>query len=93
LVTTCGELKSATCKTVTASTPYPAVLEPGIEEIGWLFGALKVQGLTTELGNADVRDTQIRALRRFDFSFSTFGKTMPFFGNILPTLRSYSGIE
>jgi hypothetical protein len=29
----------------------------------------------------------------FDFSFSTFGKTMPFFGNILPTLRSYSGIE
>jgi hypothetical protein len=28
-----------------------------------------------------------------DFSFATFGKTMPFFGNILPTLRSYSGIE
>jgi hypothetical protein len=34
LVTTCGELKSATCKTVRASTPYPPVLEPGIEEIG-----------------------------------------------------------
>jgi hypothetical protein len=47
----------------------------------------------TELGNADLTDTQIRALRGFDFSFSTFGKTMPFFGNILPTIRSYSGIE
>jgi hypothetical protein len=46
-----------------------------------------------ELGNADLTDTQIRALRGFDFSFSTFGKTMPFFGNILPALRSYSGIE
>jgi len=31
-----------------ASTPYPPVLEPGIEEIGWLFGALKVQGLTAD---------------------------------------------
>jgi hypothetical protein len=92
-VTTCGELKTATCKTVRASTPYPPVLEPGIEEIGWLFGILKVQGLTAELGNADLTDTQIRALRGFDFSLSTFGKTMPFFGNILPTLRSYSGIE
>ena len=90
----CGELKSATGKTVRASTPYPPVLEPGIEEIGWLFGALKAQGLTaTELGNADLSDTQIRAIRGFDFSFSTFGITMPFFGNILPTLRSYSGIE
>jgi hypothetical protein len=58
-----------------------------------LFGALKVQGLTAELGKADLADTQIRALRGFDFSFSTSGKTMPFFGNILPTLRSYSGIE
>jgi len=47
----------------------------------------------TELGNADLSDTQIHALRGFDISFSTFGKTMPFFGNILPTLRSYSGIE
>jgi len=47
----------------------------------------------TELGNADLTDTQIPARRRLDFSFSTFGKTMPFFGNILPTLRSYSGIE
>jgi hypothetical protein len=28
-----------------------------------------------------------------DLRASTFGKTMPFFGNILPTLRSYSGIE
>src|SRR5665213_151325 len=93
LVTTCGELKPATGKTVRASTPYPPVLEPGIEEIGWLFGALKVQGLTTELGNADLTDTQICALRGVDFSFSTFGKTMPFFGNILPTIRSYSGIE
>jgi hypothetical protein len=27
------------------------------------------------------------------FSFSTFGKTMPLLGNILATLRSYSGIE
>jgi hypothetical protein len=62
-VPTCGELKSATCKTVRASTPYPPVLEAGIEEIGWLFGALKVQGLTAELGNADLTDTQIRALR------------------------------
>ena len=52
-------MKSATGKTVRASTPYPPVLEPGIEEIGWLFGALKVQGLTTELGNADLTDTQI----------------------------------
>ena len=43
-----AELKSATCKTVRASTPYPPVLEPGIEEIGWLFGALKVQGLTAD---------------------------------------------
>jgi hypothetical protein len=34
LVRMCGELKSATCKTVRASTPYPPVLEPGIEEIG-----------------------------------------------------------
>jgi hypothetical protein len=92
-VTTCGELESATCKTVRANTPYPPVLEPGIEEIGWLFGALKAQGLTTELGNAELTDTQIRALRGVDFSFSTFGKTMPFFGNILPTLRSHSGIE
>ena len=25
--------------------------------------------------------------------FSPFGKTMPFFGNILPTLRSYSGLR
>jgi hypothetical protein len=63
LVTTCGELKPATGKNVRASTPYPPVLEPGIEEIGWLFGAVKVQGLTTELGNADLTDTQIRALR------------------------------
>jgi hypothetical protein len=47
----------------------------------------------TELGNADLTDTQIRALRGFNFSFSTSGKTMPFFGNILPTPRSYSGIE
>jgi hypothetical protein len=86
-------LKTATCKTVRASTPYPPVLEPGIEEIGWLFGALKVQGLTAELGNADLTDTQIRALRGFDFRFSTFGKTMPFFGNILPTLRNYNRIE
>jgi hypothetical protein len=93
LVTTCGELKPATGKTVRASSPYPPFLEPGIEEIGWLFGALKVQGLTTELGNADLTDTQIRTPRGFDLSFSTFGKTMPFFGNILPTLRSYSEIE
>jgi hypothetical protein len=46
----------------------------------------------TELGNADLTDTQIRALRGFDLRASTFGKTMPFFGNILPTPRSYSGI-
>jgi hypothetical protein len=64
LVTTCGELKPATGKTVRASSPYPPVLEPGIEEIGWLFGALKVQGLTTELGNADLTDTQIPGIRR-----------------------------
>jgi hypothetical protein len=44
----CGELKLATAKTVRASTPYPPVLEPGIEEIGWLFGALKVQELTAD---------------------------------------------
>ena len=48
LVTTCGELKPATGKTVRASSPYPPVLEPGIEEIGWLFGALKVQELTAD---------------------------------------------
>ena len=45
--------------------------------------ALHPGGLT-ELGNVDLPDTQIRALRGFDFSFLTFGKTMPFFGNILP---------
>jgi hypothetical protein len=59
-----------------------------------LFGPLesaRAYGGLTELGNADLPNTQIRALRRFDFSLSTFGKTMPFFGNILPALRSYSG--
>jgi hypothetical protein len=34
-------------------------------------------------------DGKIRAVA----SAATFGKTMPFFGNILPTPRSYSGIE
>jgi hypothetical protein len=66
LVTTCGELKPATGKTVRASSPYPPVLEPGIEEIGWLFGALKVQGLTTELGNA------ISPTRRYALSGGPF---------------------
>jgi hypothetical protein len=86
-------LKLATAKTVRASAPYPAVLEPGIEEIGWLFGAF-------ESARAHGRTRQRRSHRHagtraqgFDFSFSTFGKTMPFFGNILPALRSYSGIE
>ena len=94
-MTTCGQLKSATGKTVRASTPYPPVLEPGIEDwlIVWRLESARAHGGLTELGNADLTDTQIRALRRVDCSFSTFGKTMPFFGNILPTLRSYSGIE
>jgi hypothetical protein len=35
-------------QTVRACTPYPPVLDPGINEIGWLFGALKVQGLTAD---------------------------------------------
>jgi hypothetical protein len=61
--------------------------------IVWPLESARAHGGLTELGNADRTDTQIRALREFDFSFSTFGKTMPFFGNILPTLRSYSGIE
>jgi hypothetical protein len=59
-------LKSATAKTVRACTSYPPVLEPGIEEIGWLFGPLesaRAYGGLTELGNADLTDTQIRALR------------------------------
>ena len=75
--------------------PYPPVLEPGIEDwlIVWRLESARAHGGLTELGNADLTDTQIRALRRVDCSFSTFGKTMPFFGNILPTLRSYSGIE
>jgi hypothetical protein len=61
--------------------------------IVWPLESARARGGSTELGNADLPDTQIRALRGFDFSFATFGKTMPFFGNILPTLRSYSGIE
>jgi hypothetical protein len=61
--------------------------------IVWPLESARAHGGLTELGNADLTDTQIRALRGFDLSFSTFGKTMPFFGNILPTLRSYSGIE
>ena len=48
LVGRAAELKSATGKTVRARTPYPPVLEPGIVEIGWLFGPLKVQGLTAD---------------------------------------------
>src|SRR5437764_1091561 len=31
--------------------------------------------------------------RGYDSRLSPFGKTMPFFGNILPTLRSYSELE
>src|ERR1017187_9702304 len=53
-----------------------------------------------ESARAHDRTRQRRSHRHADtraegghFSFSTFGKTMPFFGNILPTLRSYSGIE
>jgi hypothetical protein len=61
--------------------------------IVWPLESARAHGGLTELGNADLTDTQIHALRGFDLSFSTFGKTMPFFGNILPTLRSYSGIE
>jgi hypothetical protein len=61
--------------------------------IVWPLESARAHDGLTELGNADLTDTQIRALRGFDLSFSTFGKTMPFFGNILPTLRSYSGIE
>src|SRR5450756_1757916 len=61
--------------------------------IVWPLESARAHGGLTELGNADLTDTQIRALRGFDSSFSTFGKTMPFFGNILPTRRSYSGIE
>jgi hypothetical protein len=61
--------------------------------IVWPLESARAHGGLTELGNADLPDTQIRALRGFDLRASTFGKTMPFFGNILPTLRSYSGIE
>ena len=62
--TTCGRIEISDRQNREGQHPsYPPVLEPGIEEIGWLFGALKVQGLTTELGNADLTDTQIRALR------------------------------
>ena len=88
-------MKLATCKTVRASTPYLPVLEPGIEEwlIVWPLESARAHSGLTELGNADLTDTQIRALRGCDLSFSTFGKTMPFFGNILPTVRSYSEIE
>jgi hypothetical protein len=55
--------------------------------------SVRAHGGLTELDNADLTDTQIRALRGLDFSFSTLGETMPFFGNTLPTLRTYSGIE
>jgi hypothetical protein len=65
LVTTCGELKSTTGKTVRASTPYPPFLEPGIED--WLFvwrlESARAHGGLTELGNVDLTDTQIRALK------------------------------
>jgi len=53
-----------------------------------------------ESARAHDRTRQRRSHRHADtraegghFNFSTFGKTMPFFGNILPALRSYSGIE
>ena len=59
----------------------------------WPLESARAHSGLTELGNADLTDTQIRALRGCDLSFSTFGKTMPFFGNILPTVRSYSEIE
>jgi hypothetical protein len=61
--------------------------------IVWPLESARAHGGLTELGNADLTDTQIRALRGVDSSFSTFGKAMPFFGNILPTRRSYSRIE
>jgi hypothetical protein len=60
--------------------------------IVWPLESARAHGGLTELGNADLTDTQIRALRGVDSSFSTSGKTMPFFGSILPTLRSYSEI-
>ena len=60
--------------------------------IVWPLESARAHGGLTELGNADLPDTQIRALRGFDLRASTFGKTMPFFGNILPTLRAGSSL-
>ena len=42
------------------------------------------------MGGAQLAFQSIGDGRGYGPRFSSFGKTMPFFGNILPTLRSYS---
>jgi len=96
LVTTCGRIEISDRQNREGQHPLSAGPRAGYRRdwlIVWPLESARAHGGLTELGNADLPDTQIRALRGFDLSASTFGKTMPFFGNILPTLRSYSGIE
>jgi hypothetical protein len=56
----------------------------------WRLERARAHGRTRQRRSHRHADTRAQG---GDFSFSTFGKTMPFFGNILPTLRSYSRIE
>jgi hypothetical protein len=96
LVTTCGQIEISDRQNREGQHPLSAGPRAGYRRdwlIVWRLEKARAHG---GLPNSA---TPISPTRRyalaggFDFSFSTFGKTMPFFGNILPTLRSYSGIE